>query len=163
MIANAPGVQNQDGSEWQLQLAAQISRMNSLDEMNDLVYRMLEDLIAAREEQQTQIPEWVEQVKAYIDEHYVNPSLNIAYVAEQFQMSGTHVGTRFKKAMGISMISSYIHLVRLEHAKVILREGKTLKECSDAVGFADVKTFIRIFKQFEGVTPGKYKKQQVAE
>ncbi len=128
----------------------------SLHELQSMICEMLEETIQLKSQKETNNPEWVEQVMTFVKESYANPELNIAYIANIFNMPSASMGQQFKKYTGGSLIH-YIHYVRIEHAKELLKEGKTLQECVDQIGFSDVKTFIRIFKQYEGVTPGQYK------
>jgi AraC-type DNA-binding domain-containing proteins len=52
----------------------------------------------------------------------------------------------------------YLNRIRTEKAKELLNdEGVNIYEVSKNVGFNDVSTFIRTFKKYEGITPGKYK------
>ena len=47
--------------------------------------------------------------------------------------------------------------MRIEKAKELLTStNMTLNEISDSVGFNDYFYFLKTFKKFTGVTPGKY-------
>ncbi|NMA84447.1 MAG: AraC family transcriptional regulator, partial [Epulopiscium sp.] len=52
----------------------------------------------------------------------------------------------------------FINQTRIEAAKDILKgpEKKKLEDVATAVGYGNVRTFMRIFKSYEGVTPGQY-------
>jgi len=79
-------------------------------------------------------------------------------VAEQYSMSVSYIGSWFKQMTGVSMLD-YIHTKRLEVCKELLRQGMTIKDCTILTGYADTKTLQRVFKRYEGITPGQYKKQ----
>lgn len=134
----------------------EIMNAQSLHELQAIICRMLEDTIEFKNQREQDNPEWIEKVMRFVKESYANPELNIAYIADNFEMPSAAMGQMFKKHTGESLIH-YIHYIRIEHAKELLKEGKTLQECVDRIGFSDSKTFIRIFKQYEGITPGQYK------
>jgi len=66
------------------------------------------------------------------------------------------VGRTFKKYFGYSL-TDYIHRQRLNHCKRLLAENKSVREVAEAVGYLDSKTLIRIFKKYEGITPGQFR------
>ena len=49
-------------------------------------------------------------------------------------------------------------MVRINKAKELLkREELTIAQIGQAVGYSNANAFIRVFKNYEGITPGKYK------
>ena len=66
----------------------------------------------------------------------------------------------FKEKTGQNVLD-YSTDFRMERAKKLLSDPKlTLKEISQQVGYYNVSSFIRRFKQLNGVTPGDYRKQK---
>lgn len=50
--------------------------------------------------------------------------------------------------------------VGIQEAKYLIKTGRNtmnISDVSEKAGFTNVNTFIRIFKKYEGITPGKYK------
>jgi YesN/AraC family two-component response regulator len=41
--------------------------------------------------------------------------------------------------------------------QLITKKNKNINEVAGCVGFNDVNAFIRTFKKYEGITPGKFK------
>ena len=50
-------------------------------------------------------------------------------------------------------LTQYIHKVRLEHVKEKLLQDEKLETIAVTCGFGSLRSFLRIFKQYEGVTP----------
>ncbi len=72
------------------------------------------------------------------------------------------LSTTFKKKYGIG-IAQYINSLRIEKAKrLIVNTDENIKEIALSVGFSSDAAFIRVFKQFENTTPGRYKKKNNA-
>lgn len=64
----------------------------------------------------------------------------------------------FKRLMGISF-HAYLNNYRIENAKYLLKYSADSIACvGESVGFGDQKTFCRVFKEYEGCSPGEYRK-----
>ena len=70
----------------------------------------------------------------------------------------------FKKEFGMT-ITEYILQKRMKKAAQMLsNDGDiSIKEVSEACGFADIEYFSRSFKQYYGASPSTYRKQVRAE
>ena len=97
------------------------------------------------------------KVHAYLEQNYSNINLNVAMVADHFNKSRFYLSSQFKEQTGENLkdvISGY----RIQKAKGLLQNSElSIVQISERVGFVDSNTFIRVFKKFEGITPGKYR------
>lgn len=98
------------------------------------------------------------RVMEYIQDNYQDPDLNISQTGLHFHMTPAYLSMLFKKQTGDSLLK-YISQVRVDAAKKLLEEGKSVTEVADMVGFRDCSTFIRVFKKATGVTPGQIKQK----
>ena len=74
-------------------------------------------------------------------------------------LSASHISSRFKKTMGITL-NNYITMVRLSHACTLIKSGKySSNEISFMVGYNDSNYFSRIFKNHFGMTVTEYRKE----
>ncbi|MDI6617081.1 MAG: AraC family transcriptional regulator [Clostridiales bacterium] len=93
----------------------------------------------------------------YIAKNYNDPDLNVSAVAEHLGMHPVYISQAFKEQSGQSILD-YIHKIRIEKAKEILKcPENTIEKAANDVGYANVRTFIRVFKKYEGINPGLYK------
>ena len=54
--------------------------------------------------------------------------------------------------------TDYIKELRINYAKKLLKEtDKAIKGIVEEIGYTDVASFTRTFRQKEGITPGKYR------
>lgn len=91
----------------------------------------------------------------YIDEYY-DRHLTAAAIADVAGCSQSHLRALFHAAYGLSPMQ-YLNTVRVDKAKEMLSCGLfRLDEIADACGFANEYYFSRVFKQYTGVSPGKY-------
>ena len=78
-------------------------------------------------------------------------------IADEFGLEMSNLSKRFKKEWGIN-ISEYIQMIRLKKAKELLSDEKyTIKIIAEQCGYVNSDVFIRAFKRYEGITPGRYR------
>jgi AraC-like DNA-binding protein len=90
----------------------------------------------------------------WTEEHYQAP-VGIEQVASVAEYSPTAFCRLFKRLTG-STYFSYLRQVRLEHARLLLKEGKSVTETAYACGFEDLSWFIRQFRLYWGTTPKQF-------
>lgn len=128
----------------------------SLDEIRGFLSDIIEPVC---EISQTGDDSLCARVRAYVDEHYTDPNLNAAAVGEAFGKGGFYISKAFKDYFG-QKLGDYIADVRLENAKRLLVEDKSMKinEIAECCGYEVARTFMKQFKDKEGVTPTQYRK-----
>ena len=83
---------------------------------------------------------------------------SVPSLAKKAAMSESHFYAVYKKLFGVSPAKD-LSAARIERAKVLLREGKSVSAVAIEVGFSSEYQFIRSFSKAVGLTPGAYKKQ----
>lgn len=74
--------------------------------------------------------------------------------------SPTYFSKVFKEEMGTTF-NSFLGNLRVERSKTLLLSSDlSVGDVCTAVGFEDQSYFIKVFRRYTGVTPGKYRKQQ---
>jgi two-component system, response regulator YesN len=92
----------------------------------------------------------------FVEENYNNPDLSVSMIADKLQLSEVYLSRAFKNHTNSGLLE-YIHKVRIERAKeIMLTENVNVKEVAERVGYYNSVALIRVFKKYEGVTPGKY-------
>lgn len=120
-------------------------------------------LLCSAEKQSSVNDELMEKVQTYVDQHYCEPSLNLSVIGDAFEMTPPYLARLFKKHNGESLLE-YLHKIRINHAKRLLKETSvSVLEIGSQVGFNEISTFNRIFKKYEGITPGKFRDYQGTE
>ena len=62
----------------------------------------------------------------------------------------------YKEIFGISP-KKYLQEIRIEHAKTLLMQNKyMIREIAEMTGYKNQYHFIRQFKEYTGITPGKF-------
>ncbi len=103
----------------------------------------------------------MEQIKAYIDEHYTDPQLNLTSVAQQFGFSASYLSRRFKQETGTNFVE-YLTGCRMRKAMELALHGNKMFWTSEAVGIPDPNYFGRCFKKFTGQSYSDYVQEHKA-
>ena len=101
-----------------------------------------------------------EKVKDYVEANHINPELSVNMLGEVFDLAPSYLSRLFKEQADMAL-PTYIHKVRISHSKELLVKDLTMEEIALKVGYFSADSFGRIFKRFEGITPGKYRKQSL--
>ena len=89
--------------------------------------------------------------KSYIDDHLLE-NLSLETISQKAGISKYHFIRLFKNTFEVSPYQ-YQKRMRLELAKQQLLGGKELLEIAISIGYADLPTFSKAFKQVFRITP----------
>jgi AraC-like DNA-binding protein len=96
-----------------------------------------------------------------IEQQYKLPDLKITDIASRLNTNRTYISNFINTECGCSF-STYVNKYRVEEAKRLLSDkeysGHTLEHISTLAGFGSLHSFIRVFKEIAGTTPGRFRK-----
>lgn len=99
----------------------------------------------------------VERVLCYISENYSDPALSVEKICQIFSRSRSNLFTLIKEKTNEGLLY-HINKTRIEAAKALLAHSRAdVNVIGQQVGYISIQTFLRVFKKYEGVTPGKYR------
>src|SRR6266478_778233 len=96
----------------------------------------------------------IERALIYLGQHYIEP-VQLCNLAKVACISKFHLVRLFTSTLGISP-HRYQLLLRLAHAKAMLREGSCITQIAQNVGFGDHSHLDRSFRILVGMTPTQY-------
>ena len=130
-------------------------RSCSYSEEKGKIKENLEKLLEFSEKKLNRIS--YEKVKAFIEESAYDPNLSIYGLAEHFQVSTPYISKFVKSEMGIGF-SEYLWRLRFERAQELLQNSElSIDEISLSVGYLNVSSFRRKFKEETGSSPAKWR------
>lgn len=98
-----------------------------------------------------------DEIMQYVINNYSLVDLDVSMIADKFNLNQSYLSTFFKESSGQGLLD-YINRIRIENAKLFLKEkDESITDIAAKVGYYNSNTFIRTFKKYEGVTPGKFK------
>lgn len=135
---------------------AELSSLNNLDEIGDFFRSVCTKATAALLERQQQESDILRRSLDYIARNYHN-RISLDDVSAYAGYSSKYFSRYFKDQTGITFVN-YLNRLRIQAAKELLADPNiVIKDVAARVGFENINTFFRVFKQFEGVTPGQYR------
>jgi len=135
-----------------------ITESKSVDEMYLHLKSMFEGVCRHVTEQRGDASvAMLHSIKQYLRDHYADPMLSLVTIANHFQITSQYLSAFFKKTSGTNL-TDYLAKIRIEEAKRLMEDpSMTISQIASKVGYTNDVGFIRLFKRYEGITPGKYK------
>lgn len=97
-----------------------------------------------------------QQMIAFMNNH-LEDSVGIQEIAEHTGISTSLASQLFKQEMN-DTIHGYFTKLRMEHAcKLLLDTDYRISEIASMVGYQHENSFIRVYRKYKDVTPGKYR------
>ena len=98
----------------------------------------------------------VEYVMSITDKEFAQ--LTVSILAHSFEIDRYKLSRQFKRQMEMTL-EHFLYKEKMTRAAFLLRAHKeiTVKEVAKRIGFCTCDYFIRKFKAYYGVLPGKYK------
>lgn len=100
---------------------------------------------------------FADKLLKYIKENYSDPNLSLTDIADYFNLSPAYISRIFKDYTGRNF-KDLLSLERINISKSILEHNPKIKvyALGNEVGFNSTNTFLRTFKKYTGISPGKY-------
>jgi len=99
----------------------------------------------------------VKRAKEYLTEHF-NKNISLTALAKVAYLSPFHLLRSFRKTVGLPP-HEYVINLRIQRAKRLLLQGRTLSDAAYETGFCSQSHFNRHFKRIMGIPPGRYLKK----
>ena len=128
-------------------------------EIYHLLLRILES-VKKRNEVVQNVPEGVKKAIIFIDENYVH-HITIDEVAKAANFSKFHLEKLFNKYVNTT-ISKYVEYLRLKRCQeLLIQTSYSVEEIAMRAGLNSSQALIRIFKRNCGMTPLKFRKNNI--
>ena len=98
----------------------------------------------------------IQAVCAFLSAH-ATEQITLDALGEIAGLSKYHLLRAFTRETGITPYR-YLETIRIDRAKTLLRQGVSTAEVALSAGFSDQSHFTNVFKRFNGLTPGQYRR-----
>ncbi|MBR4529229.1 MAG: response regulator [Lachnospiraceae bacterium] len=96
-----------------------------------------------------------ELIRRYVEQHFTDPTLNLAYVSQHFGFSASYLSRKFKQDTGKNFVE-YLTGLRMEKAKELAASHEKMFAAASEVGIPDPNYFSRCFKKYTGVSYSEF-------
>ncbi|WP_310226456.1 helix-turn-helix domain-containing protein [Paenibacillus qinlingensis] len=123
-------------------------------QISDVLKQVCQSIQEERKQDHNQLSQ---QIITYVKENFSSTDLNITMIGDVFNLTPSYLSKQFKAQTGEALLE-HINKTRIEEAKKLLAvQSTSIVDIARRVGYEDINRFNRIFKKYEGITPGKYK------
>ncbi|RBW69742.1 response regulator transcription factor [Bacillus taeanensis] len=99
----------------------------------------------------------IKKAMEYVDAH-VDSQITLTEAAAHVNLSTSYFSVLFKEKANMNF-SEYVTRTRLQKAKnLLISSDLPVAQIAEDVGYTTSKYFIKLFKEYEGVTPSQYRK-----
>ncbi|MEK8132838.1 helix-turn-helix domain-containing protein [Paenibacillus filicis] len=155
-------IQRNNDISWNVNVNALLAELNET-ELAEQMYGMFFDVFgqvsaSLEDKKNSRHDEVVGGIIAIIREKYMLQELSLESIAEEMNLSATHIGRLFKKHTS-STILNYIIEVRMDKAReLLLTTDLPVGDTAEKTGFSNSPYFYKVFKKMNGVTPADFRK-----
>ena len=97
--------------------------------------------------------EYVERACNLISSHYA--TIDVQDIAAQLHLNRSYLSRIFRENTGLS-IQAYLNNTRLQAARSLILQKYTVAQAGSMVGYADIASFSRAFKNYYKTSPKQY-------
>ncbi len=102
----------------------------------------------------------LQRIMLHLEEHYPEDGYSVSGAAQALGISPQYLSTIVRERTGRSL-TEHLHNIRITHAQnLLLKSDATVTEIALASGFSSIRTFNRVFREYTGVSPGEWRKNQ---
>ncbi|HWO76579.1 MAG TPA: helix-turn-helix domain-containing protein [Bacillus sp. (in: firmicutes)] len=133
-----------------------------------VLYRIVQDFILFLKEvidraaihRQEKILDVTEKAIQYIEQHYMEPDLNLEKVAQFVDRNPAYLSSQLSRK-NKETFRQLLTQIRIREAQTLLKEtDQTIQQIAEQTGFANPNYFSRIFKKEVGISPRTYRDQK---
>ena len=137
-------------------ITMRLSAADTVQEVIDIA-EMWKDSIWKSVKAKQKLASSINEIKQYIDANCLKPEFSAYETADRFNLTLPALSKLFKESFGENLID-YTTSMRMETAKQLLMETElSVSEISDKVGYYNLSSFTRRFKQSQGISPTEYR------
>ncbi|MFV0342447.1 MAG: helix-turn-helix domain-containing protein [Anaerocolumna sp.] len=123
----------------------------------ELIQEIAGDLCALFDSKSTQHL-LIERIKEYIKENYMDSSLSLNKISEEFKISESYFSFLFKEVTKENF-SDYLEKIRMDKATILLSTTSiNIADIAKEVGYNNTASFRRAFKRISSITPAEVRK-----
>ncbi|GMQ60641.1 hypothetical protein AN1V17_50420 [Vallitalea sediminicola] len=130
------------------------------ESMEEIVYqfeefcRLVLDAVSEKNSRNKQ--KYYHEIKEYIEKKY-SEDISLNNISSHIGLTPSYFSTFFKEQFNKSFVD-YLNRIRIDKAKeMLITTQLTITEIGFKVGFNTIQNFMRVFKKYESISPGKYR------
>ncbi|MDQ0195846.1 response regulator transcription factor [Paenibacillus wynnii] len=139
-------------------IASVESALKAGEEREHIVFmrKMTDPQLMAIRDEEAALSDPVRKAMHYVETH-IEEAVSLQEVAGHVHLNGSYFSALFKEQCQITF-SEYVARRKLQKAKeLLLKTNLPIAEIASRTGYQAVKYFNKLFKEYEGMSPGRYR------
>jgi len=139
-------------------IASVESALKAGEEREHIVFmrKMTDPQLLAIRDEEAALSDPVRQAMHYVETH-MEEAISLQEVAGHVHLNGSYLSALFKEQCQMTF-SEYVARRKLQKAKeLLLKTNLPIAEIASRTGYQAVKYFNKVFKEYEGMSPGRYR------
>ncbi len=120
----------------------------------EIIYALAQKMFKNTEKGGVTKSAFIEKALLYMNENYGNSDIKIAEIANVCHISEIYLRKLFEKELGMSPYKKILE-IRMNAARLLAKEKRSVKEIATSVGYSDVFQFSRAYKKYFGYSPSQ--------
>ena len=134
-----------------------VLQASSVTKAQNLLELLIDRMPQRQESGVNRTEKLVDRIAAYIDEHADSKWLDLNTLSQEFGVTPQYISNIFKKQRDEN-VKDHISKRKLACAKELMRTTDlSIREIAARLGYASETSIIRMFRKYEGITPGEYR------
>ncbi|MEI2399729.1 response regulator transcription factor [Paenibacillus phytohabitans] len=135
-----------------------IRELETLDQLMEWLEQFLKDkILMLRSMWKQNVRKEVAEAKRYVMNH-IGEKVGMDEMARRLGLNPTHFSRLFKIETGLTYIE-FVTKLKMERAQELLNQTNiTIVDIAEQLGYDNVSYFIKLFRNFSGMTPVEYRK-----
>lgn len=135
-----------------------LENASTLEECGKSFYSCLFGILDTKNKISMETHAYIQKAVRYMEQYYAQ-SISIPQIADFVGVSSVYLTKLFKLSTG-KTLSEYLNYYRTQCSLTMLTDSDdTVNAISEAVGYSDVRSYIRFFKKFYHMTPSEYRRE----
>ena len=157
-VINANALAQGKGTVFDEQMVEHILNSSSIEHARSRLDALIDQLAQERQAQPlSRTEKLAERIAQYIDAHVEDSWLDLNSLSVEFNVTPQYISNIFKKYRNEN-VKDYVARQKLARAKELLSTTSLpVREIAARLGYANEISVIRLFRKYEGVTPGDYR------
>lgn len=101
-----------------------------------------------------------ESIISYIEQHYMDQNLSLKSLASRFDMTDSYLSRFFSNNSGMNFIDFLTEKRMAEASRLLCETDMRVRDIMEKVGYIDLASFTRKFKQLFGTSPGQFRAER---
>ena len=157
VISESTKTPEQEKIAWSATPLQRISSAETAQDLINMVHEMLKTMATKKETLQNTQKRTLARLKGYLEKNCCNCNFSIQEMAAEFHMLPSNLSAFFKAHTGGNLLD-YVTDLRIQKAKELLEQtDNTIADISQQVGYYNVSSFVRRFRENQGITPGVFR------